>query len=159
MVKPIIVFYSRTGRTKTVAKKLSELLKCDIEEITDFKNRAGITGFLGAGKDAVQKRKTTIKEPEKPVSNYDLLILGTPIWAGNMTPAIRTYIDKFKNHINQIALFCTCRGKGNSVKAFMEIEELCGKKPLTTMEITVKELSSANYMSKLNSFLNSLKII
>ncbi|MEM2109045.1 MAG: NAD(P)H-dependent oxidoreductase [Candidatus Odinarchaeota archaeon] len=159
MVKSLIVFYSRTGRTKTVAHKLLELVQCDIEEIIDLKKRSGIAGFLGAGKDAALKRKTTIKEPEKQASDYDLLIIGTPIWAGNITPAIRTYIDKIRSHINQTALFCTCSGKGNSTKAFMEIEDLCGKKSLATMEVTVKELSTGDYMGKLKRFADSLKII
>jgi flavodoxin len=33
--KLLVVFYSRSGTTRRIAKALSEALKCDLEEITE----------------------------------------------------------------------------------------------------------------------------
>jgi len=48
-MKILVVFYSRSGRTKKIAEAISDILKCDKEEIFDLKNRKGIPGFLSAG--------------------------------------------------------------------------------------------------------------
>jgi len=48
-MKILVVFYSRTGATRTVAQKIADLVKGDLEEIKDTRNRAGILGFLRSG--------------------------------------------------------------------------------------------------------------
>jgi flavodoxin len=51
-MKALIVYYSRTGRTKKIAKEIQLGIKAEIEEIKDSKNRKGILGWLSAGRDA-----------------------------------------------------------------------------------------------------------
>jgi flavodoxin len=57
-MKILIVYYSRTGRTKKIAEKIQYRLNADIDEISDTKNRAGILGWLSAGRDAGSRRLT-----------------------------------------------------------------------------------------------------
>ena len=44
-------------------------------------NRAGIIGYLFAGRDAVRKKLTKLKPLKFNPTDYDLVIIGTPIWA------------------------------------------------------------------------------
>src|SRR3989338_8550287 len=104
-MKALIVYYSRTGTTKKVAEELADRLKADKEEIIDKKNRKGPIGYMIAGKDAMRKKLTKINELKKNPENYDLLVIGTPIWAFTMVPAIRTFLIKIKNYNKKIALF------------------------------------------------------
>ncbi len=60
--KSLVVFYSRTGTTKRVAESISNLLKCDVEEIVDRKNRKGPLGYLKSESDAMSKKLTVIKD-------------------------------------------------------------------------------------------------
>ncbi len=159
MAKTLLVFYSRKGKTKTVAEETSKLLNCDLEEIIDLKKRTGILGFLGAGRDAFLKKKTSIKEPEKNPGEYNLLIIASPVWAGNLPPAIRTYIERFQAQLPQLALIGTCGFKGNSSKIAVEIEKITGKKLIATVEVTAKEVSENNYKDKIQDFVNNLKPI
>jgi flavodoxin len=64
-VKPLVVFYSRTGTTKKVAETISNILKCDVEEVFDTKNRAGVLGWLRSGRDAGSKKPTAIEKAKK----------------------------------------------------------------------------------------------
>ncbi|WEU40415.1 MAG: NAD(P)H-dependent oxidoreductase [Candidatus Odinarchaeum yellowstonii] len=159
MSKTLVIFYSRTGRTKTIAERVSELLNCELEEVVDLKKRTGILGFLRAGKDAFLKKKTIIKEPLKNPGEYDLLIIGSPVWAGNLPPAIRTYIDKFTSQLPRLALIGTCSGKGNSSKIAVEIEKISGKKLSAIVEVTAKEVSEKKYEAKIQDFINKLKAL
>ncbi|MBL7131440.1 MAG: hypothetical protein ISS45_08590 [Candidatus Omnitrophica bacterium] len=153
----LVVFYSRTGFTKKVAETISNELKCDIEEIFDTKNRRGAKGYILACKDAISKKTTTMKETERNPSVYDVLIIGTPVWAFTMTPAIRTYIIENKRSFNRVAFFCTQGGAG-AKKTFKDMQDLCGLKPLAVLELTTKEVVNGRYSQKLKKFIPQLLV-
>ncbi|MFX0142560.1 MAG: flavodoxin family protein [Candidatus Hodarchaeota archaeon] len=156
-MKPLVVFYSRTGTTKKIAELISKSINCELEEIIDTKKRTGfIIGFLKSGYAAMKEKLTIIEKIQKNPELYDLIILGTPIWSSNMTPAIRTYISENKSKFKNIAYFCT-EGGDKGYKAFERMEILCEKKPVSTLEINKKEIKKATYVEKINSFVQKLK--
>lgn len=133
-----------------VAKAISEDLKCYIDKITDKKNRDGILGYLSAGKDATFKNLTKIKQNKDP-KNYDLTIIGTPMWSWNLTPPIRTYLSQ--NHFKKVAFFCT-KGGAPADKIFKEMEKL-SKKPIAMLELKTKEVKE-EFKEKLSKFIKKL---
>jgi len=155
-MKALVVFYSRTGTTKKVASTLSKILECDIEEIIDTKKRGGPIGFVIAAKDGARKSLTTIKELEKNPVYYDVVVIGTPIWAGAMSAGTRTYITQEKEHFKKVAFFCTM-GSGGDVATFNNMGELCGKKPLGTLALTSKEVKQDQHRGKVEDFIAGLR--
>ena len=153
--KSLVVYYSRTGATKKVAEKIAEELSCDIEEIIDLKKRTGIIGFIFCGRDASEKRSTRIRDVNYDPSKFDLVIICTPIWAGNMTPAIRTYIGRFKNIFSSIAFLCTMGGSGDK-SAFENMREAANRTPVAALAITSKEIRNGEYAAKIKGFINEL---
>ena len=153
----LLVFYSRKGTTKKIAELIFNSLNCEYEEIIDIKKRTGfIIGFLKCGYAATREKLTTIKEVQKNPEIYDLIILGTPIWNKRMTPAIRTYISDYKNKFKNIAFFCT-EGKTGGPKTFESMAKLCEKEPLSTLEITQREIKNDKHIDKINSFIQDIK--
>jgi flavodoxin len=151
MKKILVAYYSRTGNTKKVAEKIAHHLKADLDEIIDLKDRKRkIIGWLIAGRDASKKMDTPIKFI-KDTKTYNLVVVGTPIWAWTLTPAIRAYLKQNKK-IKKIAFFCTCGG--NPGNAFEEMEKL-SKRPLSTINIPEKEIYSAD--RKIKEFCENLK--
>jgi flavodoxin len=106
-VKSLVVYYSRTGKTKFVAETIAEKFGSDIEEIVDLREREGKMGWMSATRDASNEKETLIAPTKKNPKDYDLLIIGTPVWAFNLTPAIRTYINNSDLSGKKIALFFT----------------------------------------------------
>jgi len=153
--KTLVVFYSRTGNTKKVAEEIANALKCDIEEIIDTKDRSGASGYLASGRDAMKKKLTGIKEIKNDPSQYDLIILGTPVWAAKMSTPVRTYISQNKEKLKNVAFFCTMGGSGD-VKTFVDMEEATGKKPAATMTVLAKEIKKAEYKAKVEKFVKAL---
>jgi len=132
-MKILVAFYSKTGNTKMVAKEISSFLDTDIDEITDKRNRKGILGWIWGGSDSTFKKMTEI-EFKKNHFMYELVIIGTPIWAFTITPAIRTYLSN--NKFKKVAFFCTSAGSGIK-KAFEEMEKLT-EKPIATLSLKSK---------------------
>lgn len=155
-MKALVIFYSRSGKTKKVAKKISALLKCDMEEIIDTRNRKGIPGFLSAGSDANMRRLTTLKDIKKDPSLYDLLIIGTPVWSSNISTPIRTYITLHKRELKNIAFFCTRLGS-NAEKVFADMENICQKKPFALLELTSREVVRNMDNQKIDDFIKKIK--
>lgn len=108
-MKTIVAYYSRTGHTKFIAEKIAQQLGADLCEVVDKKNREGRIGFLGGGSDALREKTTEI-EASKKIEEYDFIVIGTPVWAGKITPAIRKFIvtNDFKE--KTVALFVTLDG-------------------------------------------------
>jgi flavodoxin len=156
MVKTLVVYYTRTGNTKKVSEEIAKNLKADSEEIIDLKSRKGALGWLGAGKDAYKQLLTKIDKTKKDSSKYDLVVIGTPIWASKMVPAIRTYITKEREKFKQVAFFCTAGGESGD-KTFKGMQELCKKKPKASLHLYTKEVVSGTYLEKVKSFSDNLK--
>jgi len=108
-MKILVAYYSRTGHTKFISEKIAQQLGADLCEVVDKKKREGKLGFLGGGNDALREKLTDI-EVSKPVDGYDLIIIGTPVWAGKITPAIRKFIGTNDFKERNVALFVTLDG-------------------------------------------------
>lgn len=156
--KCLVAFYSRTGTTKKVASAISKTLKCDMEEIVDTKNRSGVLGYLGAGRDAAMKKLTEIEKTKHNPALYKLIIIGTPVWAHTMSSAVRTYITKNRERLKGIgvAFFCTSYGTG-SKNTFADMEKLCGKPSIGVLELTTKEVQHEEFIRKVKDFVGRIK--
>lgn len=150
MKKILVVYYSRTGHTKKIAEEITKNLNADIDEIIDKKKRKGFFKFLSSGREALKGNLTEI-EFNKKVEDYDLVIIGTPTWAGTIPPAIRTYLSK--NKPKNVAFFCTHGGETTG-KVFEELEKL-SKKPLATLSVRAKEIDSSD--KKIKKFCEKLE--
>lgn len=133
----LVAYYSRTGYTEKLGQNIAEKLGADTEKIEDLENRHGIIKFLKACVDGYKGKKSDIRY-EKGSDEYDTLIIGTPVWAGKMTPAVRTYLEQ--NDFKEVAFFCTC-GK-DKAKTFKDMEKICGK-PKATLAIKDQEVESS----------------
>ena len=157
--KVLVVFYSRTGNTKKVAEDIARGLNADTEQLIDKKDRSGAGGYLLAGKDAAKEKLAEIDPIKNDPAKYDLVIMGTPIWAWNMTPAVRTYISNNRSSFKDVAFFTTAGGTKPD-KIITKMETLSGKKAKAFAGFLASEINSkdtSKYDQKLSAFISSLK--
>jgi flavodoxin len=92
-----LVYYSRTGHTKKVAEiikgKLEKDAEVDLIEILHEKK----PGFFKAGSSSSKQLDVPIKNTDFDLKKYDLIVAGTPIWAGNPSPYLKTFMNKAEN--------------------------------------------------------------
>jgi flavodoxin len=108
-MKSLVVFYSLEGNTRLLADAIADAADAKILELKPKKGiRVG--GFLKIIVGVFQvmfRRKPKVLPLEKNPEDYDLLFIGTPVWAGTFTPAIRTFFSDVNLNDKKIALFCS----------------------------------------------------
>jgi flavodoxin len=157
-MKTLVVFYSRTGTTKKVGELIAQKLNAEIEEIQDTTDRSGAKGYLISGRDAMQRKLTELKPLKSNLSEYDLAIIGTPIWGWNMSVPIRTFLTEQKDKLKKVAFFCTMGGSGDK-KAFQEMEGIIGKKPEAALALSTREVAKNDFISPVEKFIADFKLL
>jgi flavodoxin len=155
-MQALIVYYSRTGHTKKVGDDLAKALPGDVDEIVDTANRAGPVGWLMSGREGTGKKLAKIQPAKKDPAGYDIVVIGTPIWASSMSSPVRTYLAENKAKFKNVAFFCTESTKG-SENAFAEMGEIIGKKPKATLTITMADLKGGSDADKVKKFAGEIK--
>lgn len=153
-MKTLLVYYSRTNVTKTIAELIQKELDCDIEEITDGGRYNGKLGYMKGGMNASMGRTSEIDPISKNPSDYDLVIIGTPVWASNMATPVLTYLLNYRENIKEIASFCTCIS-GGWEKTLLKIAEVSQKALVATMHFTAKDVE--NPSEKINTFITKIR--
>lgn len=155
-MKTLVVVYSRSGKTLSVAKKVAEELDADLEVIEDKVNRKGVLGFLRSGYEALTKKLPPIAEPKRDPGEYELTVVGTPIWAGRMSSPVRAYLSRTKSRFKRVAFFCTSEGGGHE-RVFMEMGCVAAAEPIATLELTGDQLKGDQGLKAARDFARKLQ--
>ena len=107
--KAIVLYYSRTGDTRVVARSIQEAMDCDLQEIKDLKDRSGIKGFWGGMKDVTNKVKAEIKPQTLNLDAYELIVICSPVWGMHFIPAITTFMSSMDFKDKRIVLAAVAR--------------------------------------------------
>jgi flavodoxin len=154
-MKTLLVYYSRTGNTKKITESISESLNCDIEEIVDKDKRSGIIGYIKSGYQASRGKMGVIEEPKYDLSQYELVIIGTPVWAGKMAVPVKAYLNKNMDKIPLLACFCTCGGSGIE-STLDEIAEYTNITPMASFGLKSSEIKDGSYKDKVEKFVQEV---
>jgi flavodoxin len=129
MVKTLVVYYSLTGNTKLIAETIAKTINADILELKPVKelNPESGTRFMWGGAQAVMKKKPKLEEFELNPLDYDLIFIGSPVWAWRYTPPIRSFLSQIDLKGKKILLFMCCAGNGQKamerfIKALNDLE-------------------------------------
>ena len=153
-MRAVVVYYSRTGNTKIAAEAIAKGLGCDIEEILDQKKRKGLVGTAGAYLNP--KAETTIQEMRHDPMDYDVVIVGTPIWWYTVTPAVIAFLKKYKGQLKKAAFFYTCDADAK-IKAFEDMQEHVGMAPASTLALESGAIKEGTFNGALSAFIDALK--
>ncbi|MBN1328807.1 MAG: flavodoxin family protein [Candidatus Heimdallarchaeota archaeon] len=89
-----VVYYTFDGDTKFIGDAIAKELNADVLElklVVDMKSKDFIKNSLGK-KQILMKTEPLLKPYYEKPNQYDVLIIGTPIWSGTYAPAIRTFL-------------------------------------------------------------------
>jgi len=108
-----IIYYSYSGNTRKVAHVLAQYLKDKSDvDIIELEPQDESHSFFGQCRRAFLKKRAKIETVDFNLSGYDLICLGTPVWAFAPTPATNTYLDKCFGLENKEVILFTTYGSG-----------------------------------------------
>ena len=117
-MKTLITYYSYSGNTDRVVKALQKVLKEKGEVILQrLVPRDEIKSFAGQCRAAFMKKKPVLEDGVNfDVGSYDIVLLGSPVWAFAPTPAVNTFLDKISGLEGKRVIILLTSGSGMGVK-------------------------------------------
>jgi flavodoxin len=134
-MKSLIVYYSYSGITEKVAGLYAtELAKKGEVSVERLRPKEEITTFLGQCKAAFARKRAELSGNYTfDVSGYDLVIIGSPVWAFAPVPAVNTYLDSLTGLEGRRAVILLTSGSGagvgncfHTIKKALEAKHACG---------------------------------
>lgn len=123
--KTLVVFFSRSGNTELMARKIAEIKNATVVPIQSERDQIGLFGWIEALRDA-RKTEAEITPSTIDLSVYDTIYIGSPVWLYSPAPQVfefarnndftgkkvilfnsmnskfkQQYIDDFKNIVEQ----------------------------------------------------------
>lgn len=158
-MKTLVVYYSRTGNTKKIAQDIIARLNAASEALVPQKNVSGFFGLMGLVRDAILKKSMPIGPVKENPAEYDLVILGTPVWGGTVASPVITYLNTNRGNFKKLAWFFSSGGMDSELMTG-KLEQL-GEQPLQAcLGMKSAELAPSGgeaYEKKLDAFINSLR--
>lgn len=155
-MKTAIVYYSMSGNTEYVAEKMAQKVNADlirIEPVKAYPDK-GLKKFFWGGKSAVMGEKPQLLPYEFKAEEYDRIIIGTPVWASNFVPPIRTFINENKNIAEKKLGVFICFSGGGADKAIDKLKKAIGIEQFETELILIdpKEKETPENDEKIEAF-------
>ena len=153
--KTLVIYYSRSGTTRQIAQALANALYADTEEIVATGNRSGVLGYLRCALEARRRAPAAIAAAKKDPSAYDLVLIGTPVWAWSLSSPVRAWLMANSSRLPAVGFFCTLGGAG-SAKAFSQMQAIAGKAPRACLALTAADVTAQRYTAALAQFVKQL---
>lgn len=118
--KSLVVYFSCTGNTKSVAEKIAQLKGADLYEIvpeipyTDEDLNYNNENCRANREMNDPSARPAIGSNAVEISAYDTVYIGYPIWWGTMPRIINTFLDTYDLSGKTVMPFCTSGGSGVS---------------------------------------------
>ena len=128
-MKTAVVYYSLNGHTEAAAKSVALALQADLIPLRTKKAypSKGFAKFYHGGKSALKGETPELTPYDFDAAQYDLIVIGTPVWASRFAPPIHTFIRDNRDALagKPVAAF-VCLGGSGGEKTLTRLKEALG---------------------------------
>lgn len=146
-----IIYYSRAGKTESIAKKIQAKTSGDLIKIEPNKQYGSYLGsVVSVAKEKLQGNLAKPTNEIKDFSKYDVIFIGFPVWYHTMPTFMQDYLSKCNLSGKRVIPFVTASGNGkeSSLKTV--------KKLLPNSKVTDYFYTSAIKKEDEDAWLNSI---
>ena len=118
MSKILVSYFSASGVTRNVAENIAKFVEGDLFEIEpkekytredlDWRNKKSRSSVEMQNREY----RPEIKEKSIDISNYDIILVGFPIWWGVAPTVVNTFLESKDFSDKTLIPFCTSGGSG-----------------------------------------------
>lgn len=154
--KVLVVYFSQDGATRSVANVLADELDCAVEELVETRERTGKFAVLRSVCDGLLGRSTTLKRIRHRPEQYDLVVVGTPIWSAAVSAPVRTYLEQHRRSFRRLAFFATGTGFG-AKRVFDQMAALAISRPAAVLAVYDNDLDEPDHQIRLRAYASHLR--
>lgn len=155
--KALVVYFSWSGNTKTVAEEIQKQTEADIFEIAPKKAYTkDYDELLDIAQEEQQKAaRPAISDTVKNFADYETVYVGFPNWWGDMPMILYTFFEEYDFSGKTLVPFVTSGGSGfsNTIDTMKELE------PKATIAdgLSLSDSEAKDSTSAVSDWLDSLK--
>lgn len=105
--KVLVIYYSYTGITEKVALQIAVRTDADVYQIemTDPYDAENLRAEVKTQRE--QGLMPALNAPAPDISGYDLILVGNPVWMGDVPPPMVALLNQIPFNGRRLAFFCT----------------------------------------------------
>ena len=157
MSNTLVVYYSLTGNTRQTAEAIAAALEADLEVIEDTFNRDTVLGRPRSAIEGLLGLHSSITPSKHDLSEYDLVVVGTPIWSARQSSPVRSYLSQHRASLKRVAFFCTQGGIGGEW-ALQNMAKVGGQRPIARLIISASQLNTPAAENKIAQFVSEISM-
>ncbi len=139
-MKTVCLYYSRTGKTKSIMEKMARMLDADLFEYTDGKDRSGVKGYIESCIDSYRRLPlVNIIGGEPEWDKFDRVIVAMPVWAEAPCVVGKAFLKQYSSRFNgDLHLIVTHMSKADYGKAIAKAYGYSSVKPKSYLSLQTK---------------------
>lgn len=138
-----VVYYSRTGVTKTVVESLAEPLRSagapvDVYGVLPAEEYSRPLHFNPRlAYETLVRRGTDVKfEPEEPrLEEYDVVVVASPVWFNTLAPPVQEFLRRHRRGARSLVVITTSTLDVDCSRVSRVVEELYGSEPALCVNV------------------------
>ena len=156
-MKTLVVYYSLEGSTRRIADQIANELSADLLEIKPVREFPKTSGwkFVVGGFSSSMNRPCPLRKLDKDPADYEMLIVGTPVWAFRPAPPVVTFLNDLNQTGKTIGLFCTHQGSPGATLKNMTAY-VANNPIIATLEINTGKNESGNIPGTVRNWVLSI---
>ncbi len=140
----LVVYYSGSGITRQLGQAIAQELACPSEEI------------VPVGKPADDPKKLEIQPLKNDLSQFDVVVLGTPTWGMRPSPPAQVFLMRHAGQLPDLAFFCSY-GLFTGSGTIKGLTVLAGKPPIAELAVQRSKVQRGQYQDKLKQFIEKIR--
>ena len=110
--KVLVIYYSLTGNTRSIAEIIREKTGGDVFEIETVKKYpADYAGIIKEAKRELEAGELpALKQSPPDMSSYDLILVGSPVWWYTVSTPVMSFLKQTDLAGKKVSAFCTHEG-------------------------------------------------
>jgi len=114
----VVVYTTRSGHSGALAEQFAAMIDAPAYEVKDVAGHAGLVGFLRAGFQASRRLSAPMGDPGIDLTDVGTVVLVQPIWASNLSPVLRTWLDAHRAELSGARLAMLASQSGSPPERF-----------------------------------------
>lgn len=153
-VKSLVLYYSQTGATETVAQEVQAALGADIELIELVNPYSGTYDetIARVNQEMQDGVLPELKPLKSDLSKYDVVFLAYPIWFGTYATPIASLVKEYDFAGKKVVTLCTF-GSGGVEAAVNDLKKALPNAEISEANYGVRNARIASAPNELNRFL------